>query len=398
MDDRTDDRTDLPGTSRRSRRRSRSRLAVAAAVGLVLAPFVPALTGSPAQAATAALPRWATTSAAAVAVPSSIDATGGRDVAAALSTFLAAVPDGSVVAFAPGGRYRVDQRVVVRGKTGLTLDGRGATLVATTPGDANRSHLRIESSSRIAVTNLAVRGANPDAGRGDRAYQASKAHQHAFDVRSSKDVALVGVTASDTYGDFVYLGTLGKGHPWTTGAVVRDSTFARNGRQGVAVVAARDVLIERNRFDEMRRATFDLEPGAAHQGVQRVTIRDNDVGRGRLMFVAAAGKGQVDDVVVENNRLTGQAMQVFVSDGNGGTRNRWRISGNTSDLTLGNPHGSAMRFWRVRGLTVTGNRQPFKAGRNMVGATVSNSCDVSLSGNTYPGGVGQSRATGACPK
>ena len=42
-----------------------------------------------------------------VRLPASIDATGATNVSAALTDFLATVPDGSTIAFAPNGRYRV---------------------------------------------------------------------------------------------------------------------------------------------------------------------------------------------------------------------------------------------------------------------------------------------------
>lgn len=341
------------------------------------------------------LPEWAARPERVVDVPAGIDRSGGRDVADDLNRFLASVPDDSVVRFPEGARYRAEERVVLAGRRNVVVDGNGATIFATTPGAGTRSHLRIEAASNVVVRDLVVRGAHRDGGA-DGTFDRNREHQHGIDVRNSDRVAIVGVTVTDVFGDFVYLGRIDTKVPWTSNVVVRDSTFARNGRQGVALTAARHVLIERNRFDDMRRATFDLEPGGADHGVEHVTIRDNDIGRGRLLFIAAAGKGPVDHISIVGNRLRGQAMQIQVNDTEGRLRRGWRVLENHSDLPFGAPHGAAMRFTRVDGIEVRGNHQPFKPGREMFGVSTERSCNLRLGGNVYPHAVGQSRSEGDC--
>jgi hypothetical protein len=328
-------------------------------------------------------------------VPASIDASGRYDVTKKLNGYLASVPDGAILRFARNGRYRIDDRFVIKNRSNLEIDGNGATLFARTDGYATRSHVRIEDSSHITIHDLTVRGANPHAGTGDAAYVPSREHQHAFDARSVDTLVLQRVKAYDVYGDFVYLGNLPKA-AWTSHVTIRDSQFARNGRQGIAIIAARDVLIEDNSISDVRRATFDFEPRAAGEGVDGVTVRDNTIGAGKLMFVAADGSGVVHHVTVSRNTLHGQALQVYVHNNYAGYRTGWTVTGNTSDLTLSNPHASAMRIWRVNGLRVTGNRQPFKANRNMVLADITDTCGITLSGNATPGSVGPMRVHGSC--
>ena len=48
--------------------------------------------------------------------------------------FLAGVPDGSTIELRAGGRYRMEQTLVISGRRDLTIRGNGATFVATTPG------------------------------------------------------------------------------------------------------------------------------------------------------------------------------------------------------------------------------------------------------------------------
>ena len=63
-----------------------------------------------------------------VAVPTTIDATGTTDAAAALQAFLATVPDGSVIVFKAGGVYRMDRGLSVQNRHNLVFEGNGATL------------------------------------------------------------------------------------------------------------------------------------------------------------------------------------------------------------------------------------------------------------------------------
>ena len=65
-----------------------------------------------------------------------------------------------------------------------------------------------------------------------------------------------------------------------------------------AFTAARNVLVERNYIGDVRRATFDFEPMGNTAGVTDVVIRDNVIGRGRLLFVAAAGTDRHPPVVI----------------------------------------------------------------------------------------------------
>ena len=67
---------------------------------------------------------------------------------------------------------------------------------------------------------------------------------------------------------------------------------------------------------------------------------------------------------------------------------RLTVTGNTSDTSQGPP---AMEFDGVDGLTVTGNTVPLTGGTM---ASVNSSCNVSVSGNSYPGGSEEAAITG----
>jgi polygalacturonase len=178
--------------------------------------------------------------------------------------------------------------------------------------------------------------------------------------------------------------------------VIRNSRFTRNGRQGIALVAARNVVIEGNSISEVRRSTFDFEPLAAGAGVEDVVIRNNRIGAVRLLFVAAEGSGPVNDVTIERNRLTGQVLGVQMRDLSGGLRRNWRVLDNVSEVVSGNRSGAAMEFHRVDGLLVRGNRQPFDPRRNMLGIRAYGACNVVITANDFPGTLRQGDVEGTC--
>lgn len=119
---------------------------------------------------------------------------------------------------------------------------------------------------------------------------------------------------------------------------VRDSTFQRNGRQGIAITAGEDIRIERNLITQVRRSTFDIEPNSPDWGARRVTIADNDIGPGRLNFIAGHGyAAPVEDIVVIGNRLKGKAMNISLKAPLSKRRSNFSLIGNVSDAAYGSP-------------------------------------------------------------
>ncbi|MET0904186.1 MAG: right-handed parallel beta-helix repeat-containing protein [Acidimicrobiales bacterium] len=285
---------------------------------------------------------------------SPIDATGSADVTAELQALIDRTPNGGVVLLQAGGRYRVEGTLLVVDRQRLTIDGNGARLFATTTGGEDRSHLRVMGGTELVVRDLEIIGANPHAGLDDRAYQEDLVVQHGVRLEGVTDVELSDLRISDVYGDFVYVGRRDDGQ-WSQGVWIHDSVLQRSGRQGIAVTAGRDVVIERNEITDTRRATIDLEPNGPAWGAENVHILDNRIGPGRLLFLAAAGGGPVSEVVVARNELRGHALSVIVLPPDGDRRANFWVLDNRSDTPATR---SAIRFTRVDGVVVTGNRQP----------------------------------------
>jgi hypothetical protein len=331
-----------------------------------------------------------------VAVPVTVDPTGITDASSSFAAFVASVPDGTVIELAPGARYRMERTLELRNRRNLRFEGNGATIFATTPGDRVRSNIALILGSDITFRNLTVKGANPHAGRvPEDAYRPDKEAQNGFDILGTQRVTLDRVTVTDTYGDFVYLSKYNA--TWSDGVHITRSHFERNGRQGITFAATRNAIVENNFLNDMRRATFDFEPGrTSGWGADNILIRNNVVGAGRHFFVAAQGRGPVNNVTVQDNRVRGQALQVYVMDKDGGVRHNWKVLNNTSDLDFTNPNQAVFQFYRVDGVTVRGNRQPMKRFTTMYGTRAERSCNLALDGNDYPNARGQSVVVGGC--
>jgi hypothetical protein len=307
-------------------------------------------------------------------VPRSIPSDCSVNVSAKLNAWLASVPDNSVLLFA-GGCYRIDQTLVLTDRHNLNIYGQqatfktddptgdGSTLAAPSKAARTRDHWRLVGGSNINIHDLTVRGANPRPGVD---YVAALEAQHGFDIQGTTTVELARVTVEAVYGDFVYWGLKLDGNKppvWSSGRL-HDSHLDGNGRQGVSLAGAHDVLIDHNSIEGVRRSTFDLEPNGGGWGVENAVIADNDVGTGQLSFVASIGNGPVNNISILQNHLTNKAMTVVVDNQQLGAprRHDWIVADNTTDLSWGTtPPAGMMTFRHVDRVTVTGNTAPVQA-------------------------------------
>jgi hypothetical protein len=318
-----------------------------------------------------------------VNVPASIPADCSRDVSAELIAWIASVPDGSTLRFTPKGCYRADRKLTIRNRNNLTFEGNGATFRAFTsgrelpPSEARtRSMFTFWQGSNITVRNTIVIGANPYAGVNDKAYVAALEAQTAYVIGGTQNMVLDHVEAYNVYGDFVFVG------PATRGLTVRNSKFARNGRQGWTINGS-DILFENNSITNTRRATIDLEPSSRASVTQRVTIRNNTIGVGRLFFFANEGvAAPTSDISIIGNRLIGKAMTIRVNPPSG-IRSRYRVIGNVSDTPVGFNGGGAFQFRGVVGIEVRDNVQPMQRNRGISGVAITNSRNVVVAGNKF---------------
>ena len=301
------------------------------------------------------------------------DAKGGADVTAALQAFVDASPKGSVVCLAANGSYRMEGKLHLEAREGLTIDGRGARLFATERSSEARI-LIDHGGSDIQIRDLVIEGYWPEAATADAVILAYQGN-HGIAIGGAHDVEIgPDVTIRNVGGDGVYLtaGAVGAGQRWADGIRVHDSTIERNGRMGVAITdGARNVVVEHNELDEIALYAFDIEPNAqvfdgVPAGAEHVRFSDNVVGAYGLSPVlvpwlfAGTGKGPQSDVEVSRNVSTAGPLRIGVWNVEDTGRTGFRIIGNWSDTQVAGP---VMEFEGVDGLEVRDTHQPLSFGR-----------------------------------
>ena len=325
-----------------------------------------------------------------------IDATGTWDVTTQLNEYFESVPDGSVVSLPPGAKYRVEGVLRLMEKRNLTIEGNGALIFAETdghavtpPGDLKhlwpraRSHVEVNGGSNIVIKNLLVRGANPNAGAAEGAYVVSLEGQHGFDVRGVDGLLLDNVSATDTYGDLVYIS--GKAGEWSRNVRVTNSHFERSWRQGIAITGGKGVQVLDSYIGDIARTVIDLEPASAGAGAINILFQRNTFGPCRHLLLNSGGGGpNVSAISFVANHLVAIGLKIRVAAADGSRRSNYRILDNVSDVPLGLPE-AAMRFMRVDGIEVRGNYQAMVPRREMAAVWSCASTEALVRGNEFPG-------------
>jgi Right handed beta helix region len=333
-----------------------------------------------------------------VEVPPSIDATGASDVADQLQAVIDAAPDDAVIRLGTNATYRVETALVLDRRTGLEIDGRGATLMLVESDRSRRRNLWLVDATSIEIHDLTLVGSNPDPG----VLNEDRQFEHGIWVDGGGSIKVERVTIENPWGDCLYLGDRDGRLPWVDGLVLRDSTCQGAGRNGVSIVAGRNVRIEGNTFGGIGLHAVDIEPNRTEQvqGADRVAVTGNRVdGPVADYFFAANGWGPIGNLTVEDNVLSGVALRMTVAPvkGSGYIRRAVRVADNRSDTAFQGDGAAALQFRDVIGLTVTGNVVPLDGGGAAL-VQVDDSCQVTISGNRFPGGATEWQGSiGQCP-
>jgi hypothetical protein len=243
-------------------------------------------------------------------VPRSIDPTGGRDVAAALTRFIRSVPNDSTITFPHNARYRIDGQVTVRRASGLVIDGNGSTFFRVVDGSSKRLRLWLFELVRDSVFRDAkIVGLNR-AGHNDW----DRVYEHGIALYGDRDFTVADVRVLRTWGDGLVIQHADRVTPtsstrvYPNNVMVRDSYFKRNGRAGISIITGTDISIVHNRVLNAAINLVNLEPDADEQVIDGVDIRNNtfDISseHGGLM-VASSGTCQVNNVTISGNKQVG---------------------------------------------------------------------------------------------
>jgi hypothetical protein len=320
------------------------------------------------------------------AVPTSIRSDCSRDVTSALLRWIGRVPNNATLSFSRGGCYRIDKRLSIVDRWGLTFQGNGATFKAVTEGRSTRAHFFFLGGGNLAIRNLTVIGANPNAGLDLDAFRETLQWQHAFSLNGVQGAVLDNVRASDVFGDFVFLGEDTRNvRIWSKDVTVQNSTFERNGRQGITIFGANGVTVRWNWLGEVRMTTFDLEV-AAHLGALNVEIANNVTGRGLQPWFVSSGSGfNVANVhVVRNLMIFDSGIPlVAVETPRGGWRGPFYFADN--DLVVRESPRAAFEFTRASEVHVANNTATFLLRNRMTAVLLQESRGVQVTGNHFYG-------------
>lgn len=300
-----------------------------------------------------------------VRVPSSIDATGRRDVSSALQAFINRVPNRRIIVFPDRATYRLGgDGIRLQGRHDLTFRGR-ATLRVTGCDAADSAFSLVGSTSGITIRDLTIAGGN-HAGGTSRSHRGDCQHQHGIALYGASRVTVRKVRIRDLWGDCLYVG-IDQGR-WSRHIRFRDSTCRRNGRQGVAIVGGADVRVQRVTFDKIAMNVLDIEPNDGRGGATDILFADNrvtsfshsDLYQSFLFGANGSLDAVVERVTVRDNIVTRDTLLTLVGDeytGFSGQRNRRDIvfTGNRSSVSRSGP---VLTFKHVDGVTVSGNSQP----------------------------------------
>jgi hypothetical protein len=285
-----------------------------------------------------------------ISVPSTINSIGTADASSALNAWLGTVPDGSTIVFTAGGLYRMDRGLKFSNRHNLVLDGNGATLKGN--GDV------WETSSLIALwggnTGITIRNFNLVGNSSTPGlFQAGKEGAHGILVDGGSNIDVSNVTVSAVWGDAVYVGL------WADGVRFHDSHVVSAGRNGVTIIAGRNVTAQRVAFDTSGYCTFDIEPNSSTEGASNIAFLNNTAGTWSNSFLSADGAAgsTVNGVTVDGNTVTGRSLRTIIDLSR---RQNIVFTNNTSQWAAGGP---VLRFAYIDGLTITGNVQPLTSGQ-----------------------------------
>jgi hypothetical protein len=309
-------------------------------------------------------------------VPGSVPSGCSTDATAQILSWIASVPNNSTVQFDTGACYRIEGTLELRNRN-LTIDGNGSTFKSLDAPTGQRSMWRAFDST-VTFRNMTIVGSYTNGGVHDGSLQWA----HGIDLRGT-DVVVENVSMSDLGGDCVYFGL---GADRSSGAV-RDSSCRRIGRNGVSVVAGDDIRVERMTTDRIGYIAFDVEPNTgAGNGSSRVVFDSNTIGSYYMKAYTVIGNAPVSDQKFTNNTVVGQGLKIGVIDRSHRPQ-RLTITGNSSDTPTA---PAAMNLDGIDGATVSSNTVPMTSGTM---AQVGSSCNVNVSGNSYPGGSNEASIT-----
>lgn len=195
------------------------------------------------------------------------------------------------------GKPWIVQPIKLRGDLELVFE-KGAEVQALRGAFLDPGHSLFSAAN---VRNLTITGNGATLRMWKADYQkppyAKAEWRHALNFHGCENVTITGLTLRESGGDGIYLGTGAGGG--CRRFVIRDVQCIGNHRQGISVISAEDLLIERCRFDETSgtapMAGVDFEPNAPGELLKNCVLRgctfDRNAGAGVLFALGKLDAG-----------------------------------------------------------------------------------------------------------
>jgi hypothetical protein len=202
---------------------------------------------------------------------------------AAIIAAIDACPNGSTVLFPPHESYTITDRIEVKSRHDLVIDGNGSTFTntraPTPPTGVQKPNWWLENNTDLVVRNMTVRGAfDASISRpGTPPVWQNIQWEHGFTVVGGVGIWIQDVAVTNVWGEFVCTqplnGIEGSGGEPRNVHIER-LTGSGAARNGVAFVGCIDCWLEHSTLSNVFLMGIDLEPDVPNEFVRRIHIRN----------------------------------------------------------------------------------------------------------------------------
>lgn len=255
----------------------------------------------------------------------------GFDPEDATDALQAAIDTGAPLVAVPKMQSEWNVRPIQLTQSNQTVLFETGAVVMAKQGEFHRRHDRLFNARMRENLTLVGYGATLAMRREEylsAPYEPS-GHRHALGLAGCRDVMVLGLTLRDSGGDGIYIGR-GGGNRACENVLIRDVVCDANHRQGISVISAKNLWIDRCVLSNTRgtrpMAGIDLEPNRADEMLVNVRVSnslflDNDRGFQAYLAKLTARSAPVS-VVWENNYVRGGSwgvllMRVQAAEGGG---------------------------------------------------------------------------------
>jgi hypothetical protein len=339
-----------------------------------------------------------------IAVPTVVDAAGCTRTVTSASSLQSAI-DGASSGWTIclGANITATNRIAVRSKTGIVIDGKGFTLTSS----GYHAALYLQCANSVNVRDLRIVGSHPSPGT----FIPGSEHAHGIHVDGGKLLRFDRLDIRNMQGDGMYVGKCGT-NKWADTVIIADSKVVSNGRHAITVVAGRHVRAYRMTYHNIAFHIIDAEPDWNSGYAQGATdlhfekaVSTGWVGRFKSGLVDAAAFYIGTPYGRQSGKYAPKVARITITgydirEGIAGLRTQLETHAGyrITDVTIKNSIGAKTVAGIPAGtgyvqtadtdyLTVINNRQPVKSGAYVVDAT--RSTKLVVSGNTGSGLAGQ---------